>query len=288
MINFLFKELFLNFKRNSLLKLTSISTMSVILLILGMFLFLTFNLNKVIDSIEKRVEITVFLKDSVNEDSISELLENINKIDGIEKVNYISKSTALLEFVKDPEMKKFIDASGYNPLPDSLRIKIKKEIYEKGGLSQIAEVLTSLDGIEDVKYKKEETERLLKLIYTVRTGLTITGVIFLLVSFVVILNTAKLAILSRSDEIKLMKLVGATNWTIRIPFIFEAVVDGSLAGSLASFLIYLFSYVAMSSLKTIWGDFSVVFSIELFIGIIFLAVIVAIISNLLSVQKFLK
>ena len=288
MINFILKEVILNFKRNSLLKIASISTMVVVLLILGIFLFLTFNLDRVINIIEKKVEITVFLKDSVNEEALESLLKNINNIEGTEKISYISKAEALSEFVKDAEMKKFIDASGGNPLPASLRIKIKKEIYEKGGLPEIAEALTYLDGIEDVKYKKEETEKLLKLIYTVRTGLAITGIIFLLVSFIVILNTARLVIFSRSDEVKLMKLVGATNWTIRCPFIFEGVIDGIIAGSLASFLIYLFSYFVLSSLKTVWGDFLVIFSMDLFIVIVVISVIIAIISNLLSIQKILK
>ena len=262
--------------------------MSVILIILGIFMFLTLNLNKVIDIIEKKVEITVFLKDTVTEDRLTELLKDIKSIEGIENINYISKSEALSEFVKDAEMKKFIDASGGNPLPASLRIKIKKEIYERGGLFEIAEMLTRMDGVEDVKYKKEEIERLLKLIYTIRTGLTVTGIIFLLVSFIVILNTAKLSIFSRIDEIRLMRLVGATNLTIRCPFIFEGLVDGAIGGLLASFIIYIFSFLVLNSLKTMWGTFFVIFSKELMIAIILAGIVIAVISNLLSIQKFLK
>lgn len=277
-----------DYKQNSVLKFTSISTMSVILLILGIFLFLTFNLDKVIGIIEKKVEITVFLKDTVTEENLTELLQNVKNINGIEKINYISKNDALSEFIKDPEMKKFIDASGENPLPSSLRIKVKKEIYEKGGLPEIVELLICLDGVEDVKYKKEETEKLLKLIYTVKTGLAATGVIFLFVSFIVILNTAKLALLSRSSEITLIKSGGVSLWTIRLPFIIEGIIDGSIAGSIASFIIYLFSFLALNSLKTIWGDLGISFSIELFIIIISLSITIAVISNLLSIQKFLK
>lgn len=276
------------YKENTFLKITLISTMTVILLILGIFLFLTLNLNRVIEEIEKKVEITVFLKDSVTGENLTGLLKNIENLNGVEKVSYISKADALSEFVKDAEMKKFIDAlAENNPLPSSIRIKVKKEIYEKGELVEIASALTYLDGVEDVKYKKEESERLLKLIYTVRTGLSITGVIFLLISFIVILNTTKLSILSRVEEIRQMKSIGATGFTIRFPFIFEGLIDGSLAGIFASFVIYIFNFFAVTSLKAIWGGISIYFPIELFAGLILLSIIMSVISNLLSIQKFL-
>lgn len=276
------------YKENIFLKITLISTMTVILLILGIFLFLTLNLNRVIEEIEKKVGITVFLKDSVTGDNLTELLKNIENLNGVEKISYISKADALSEFVKDAEMKKFIDAlSENNPLPASIRIKAKKEIYEKGELAEIASALTYLEGVEDVKYKKEESERLLKLIYTVRTGLSITGVIFLLISFIVILNTTRLSILSRVEEIRQMKSIGATSFTIRFPFIFEGLIDGSLAGIFASFVIYIFNFFAVTSLKAIWGGISIYFPIELFAGLILLSIIISVISNLLSIQKFL-
>jgi len=232
------KEALLSFKRYPARFLVSLLTVSLSLLLLGAFLCLTLNLKLALRSLREKVEIEAFLKDEVPYSQMEELAGQIKLIDGVEDVVLVTKEVALLNLQREFG-KEFTEDLGDNPLPPSLRVKLRERWRKGEKVRGIAAKIGSLDGVEDVEYGGEWLGRLDRFVFLLLVLDLILGVIIGLSSFMSVSNVVSRTFLARRNELEIMRLVGATRRFIRRPFLYEGILQGLLGGGVGAAALFL-------------------------------------------------
>ena len=287
-----------NFWRNGWLSFASTAVLVVTLLVVGVFTITTLVVNSTISSLKAKINITVHFYDSATDEQIKELQKELTLRSDVASVKYVSKEETLQIWQQLPikdKTKNLINAEN-NPLPRGLQIKAK----DPKKMQDIA------DFINTDKYKPitsrlsyEENKNIITRLLNItdfvkKTGLGL-AIIFVAISIFVVFNTVRLTIYSRKDEIEIMRLVGAGNAYIRIPFYVEAILY-SLVATLVSTLIMWFgiSYISPmvnSYLGTVSIDLDAFFKeniLKIVLMQLSLAIIIAMISSRLSAWKYLR
>lgn len=223
--------------RNSGMSLASIFSILAMLLILGLCFVMVVNINLFTEVVKQDYDqVEVFLLDGVTREDAEDMMTRINAQPGVLDVTYRSKDEAL-DVLKTRwgESGYLLDSLGENPLPASLLI----EVNSLEDASKVAAYAGSIEGIDDVQYYQETVDKLTKITNFIQIGALAIMAFLVVVSIVVVSNTIKLTVAARSDEIMIMKYVGATNWFIRGPFICEGVLIGLIASIISTGLITL-------------------------------------------------
>jgi cell division transport system permease protein len=222
--------------------------MAICILILGVAVLITINADNFMSRLEADLEIVAFVDSSLSQSQVADINIEIEKLDGVKSVIFISREEALVNL-----QKKFADKDydlgktiGQNPLPDSYEVKAKNP----QDVANLAEQINKMPGVYKVNYGQGIVERLFQVTKWVRI-ISIGFIILLTMGTVfLIATTIRLAIFARRKEIYLMKLIGATDWFIRWPFFIEGILLGSV-GSLISILFLSWGYSALvSSMQT--------------------------------------
>jgi cell division transport system permease protein len=225
--------------RNASLFLLSLLVAAISLFLLALFSLVTVNLYKSIELLDEKIEIIVFLDRTANVESLQ---ENIEKLNGVNEVIFVSSEQALAELKNElQDTEEILNVFEENPLPASFRVKLESSFRNAEGLEEISSKIMLLSGIEETLYGGElvdQLKRVTRVIVLFDLGLLL--IIIFSVIFV-IFQTIKLTIFARSTEIEIMKLVGASNGFIAVPFTFEGVVQGFIGGIIA-FLLTLVTY----------------------------------------------
>jgi len=229
---FYIKEAFLSTKKNSVISLATVICLTATLIIVGIFLAISLNIDLFITNIESQLTAIAYFKDNFTEKEIKKLVEEISNLKGVKEVHYISKEEALQKLKEDlAEHEDILAGLPENPLPSSLEIKV----YETGYLEEIAALLSQYKGIEEVNYGGELTKSLMSIFNFVRKmGLWII-LVLLAIAILIMFSVIKISVHSRQQEIEIMALVGATSWFIRWPFIIEGFLKGFVSSLLAFF-----------------------------------------------------
>jgi len=245
MLGRIIKMSVVSFWRNRWLSLATTLIIILTLIIISVFSFMALIVNKTATSLREKVDLVVYLKDSDSEEQIRALREIIESRPEVESITYVSKKDALLRwqarYNNDEDLKNAVTEDD-NPLPRSLEVKTT----EAEQISTVAEFLQNEDYsplISQLSYEKNKTliDRLVSItsfIKKVGSGLSI---LFIIISIFVVYNAVKITIFARSQELEIMRLVGATDSYVRLPFVFEGVIYGLLA-AVASSLILIISY----------------------------------------------
>ncbi|WP_199616708.1 permease-like cell division protein FtsX [Paenibacillus alkalitolerans] len=295
-----FREGFRSIWRNGWMSFASISAISISLFILGVFMVVAMNVNKMTEDIEDEVEIRVYLDTNFQRSDVPKLQNEINSIDGVKRSEFVSKEEGL-EFLKDrlgEEGKELLEGQegDNNPLPDSFTV----EVYEPRTIDAVANSILALNEgrdpppIMEVNYGADTVRTLFKVTDIVRNvGLILVGGLALMSMFL-IANTIKITIVARRREIAIMKLVGATNGFIRWPFFIEGALLGIIGSVIPVAILFICYYQLISLTKMELGllqiallPLSEVASVlaGLLIGIGF---VIGVWGSMLSVRKFLK
>lgn len=234
-----FKSVFRNFS----LSLASISCISITLIIVGLAILLALNINNFAKEIKEDVTVVVFVDRDVEEKEVGVLKAKIELIDNIATLEYKSKK----ELKKEMEETSSVLASTMadwsdeeNPLKDTFQIKVKD--IEK--IDDTAKTIENLEGIDSVNYGETMVNSFLSVFRGVEKGTLIAVIALIIVTVFLIVNTIKLTIFSRKREISIMRLVGASNATIKMPFVIEGMVLG-LIGSIVPILLVIYGYFAL-------------------------------------------
>jgi cell division transport system permease protein len=229
-IRYYLSETITNLKRNFLMSIAAVSTVSISLLLLGGVLILGMIVANVTLNWESKVEISVFLRDDATPQEIDTLTSDIANMDQVEDVSFVSKEQAFEEFKKIYEAQpEFWQALSPDALPASLRIKLTEASFAE----EVGDTIRGRPGVDDVRFGGEIIKRLLQVNSLLRTVTFVMSLVLMIAAAALIANTIRLAIYARRDEIGIMKLVGATNWFIRIPFMLEGVF-AAIVGALIS------------------------------------------------------
>jgi cell division transport system permease protein len=245
-------EAFSSFRRNWVMSLVAVTIIYISLLLVGTFFLASALVNRVVSSFEAKVSISVFLKDGAAPEDVTKVQANVQKDKRVKGVSYVSKEQALQRFKeRTKNSPALVEQLRGNPLPASLEVQLNDP-------RQVAAVVTTIkadpvlikvikDPEADVKWGQNIVENLFAFTGIIRTFMLVFVVMLLIVSLVLIGNTIRLAIYSRRKEIGIMRLVGASNWFIRTPFLFEGVFQSILGALLA-----IATLVAAQSLIVPW------------------------------------
>jgi len=235
----LLREAFLSFRRAPLLSALSVTTIAFSLFTVGLFGLVAINLREALRGIEERVEIVAFVLRGTPPETITLAAQDVATFPEVLTVAYVSEDEALARARR--ELVEFRDAYRdlqVNPLPASLEIRLKDGFRDAASAQAVAERMQGFTFVEDVRFGRDWVEQLDDLRNLAGIlGLVIGGV-FALVAVVIIGVTIRLTLLQRAREIHIMRLVGATNWFIRGPFLLEGAIKGLMGGVLALVLCY--------------------------------------------------
>ncbi len=247
---YFFKHAFLSIMNNRLINLISMGTISISLLLFGSFMLLSVNLNNWIREWGESLSMSVYIEDSINKMTKRSIESRLSHLPGAEMKRFISKEQAMVHLKEALGAQAgLLGGLDINPLPASYEIVIKDVKDYQIDPKKLKESLEKLEGVEEVQYTEQWVERFEGLIYILKlVGLIIGGFLCIAVLFITT-NTIKLNIYSRRDEIEIYKLVGATDWFVKIPFLIEGAIQGILSG-LFSLLVLFFVYSFFSA-KTV-------------------------------------
>ena len=233
------REALLSFRRAPLLSVLSITTIAFSLFTLGLFGLVAINLRQALRGLEERVEIVAFVLRGTPAETITLATEDIAAFPEVQDVQYVTEAQALGRARR--ELVEFRDAYRdlqVNPLPASIEVRLKDGSRDAATVERVAQRLRGFSFVNDVRFGREWVEKLDHLRnVTGIVGLAI-GLAFAAVAVVIIGVTIRLTLLQRAREISIMRLVGATNWFIRGPFLLEGALKGVLGGLLSLVLCY--------------------------------------------------
>ena len=297
-MNYLFGQGMKNIWTNRIMSVASFCILSVSLLLIGFTLLFTANINRFVSGVENKNEVVIFLDEDVDSTMASAMENTIRNIQNVESVVFYSKDEALEDMKKSMESDNADELFSYvgedNPLPDAFRIRIA-DIEE---ISPTLMGINRLDGIDSIKSPTDFINILTGLKRFIGIVSAVILLALILVSLVIISNAARASVDIRKREIAIMKLVGATNTFIKVPFFVEGMFLGALAGIFAS-AVTCFGYSelikVLSQDMTIWSIMSVngfipvsEFVIKLVIGYAAAGMIISGFGTVMSTRKYLK
>jgi cell division transport system permease protein len=238
-VRLLTREALLSFRRAPLLSTLSITTIAFSLFTVGLFGLVAINLRRALQGLEERVEIVAFVLRGTPAETITLATQDIAAFPEVQDVTYVTEAQALARARR--ELVEFRDAYRdlqVNPLPASIEVRLKPGSRDAATVERVAQRLRGFGFVNDVRYGREWVQKLDHLRnITGIVGLVI-GLAFAAVAVVIIGVTIRLTLLQRAREIAIMRLVGATNWFIRGPFLLEGGLKGLLGGLLSLVLCY--------------------------------------------------
>lgn len=253
-LSYQFLEVIKNINRYKFASFSSLVSVTVIFLILSSFLLFMININKFVSILSSKASMVVYLKKSLNKGVIDNLTKKIINIKGIKELKYISQEEALKEMKNSLGKNANIFAVlAENPLPASLEVKFEKVgmsgLKDERVVAKIAALISNMPGVDEVDYGYKIFDVMIKAVKIIK--ITFIGVLLVFSFFTILLltNTLRLALFARRNEIDIMKLIGVTNWSIRLPFLIEGIALSSLGCILSLVLLWVLFNIILQRLE---------------------------------------
>jgi cell division transport system permease protein len=280
-----------NISENRLVHLIGIGTMAIAFLIFDVFLLVFLNINYWIEEQGSSLSMSIYFKGNADKVAVERVTEELLQYPEVTVKEFISKSDAMRNLKKRLGDKAgLLDGLKDNPLPASL------EILLSGGRTedfprQLKTRLERLEVVDEVHYSHEWIEKIQAIMGAVRLiGIIFGGLLFLAALFIII-NTIKLTIYSRHDEVEILKLVGATNRLVKAPFLIEGSIQGLLGGLTALVILFLCYLVTIYriDLRIGFSSLEIVFLSPRFILLLLLmSIIVGFLGSMISLSRFFR
>ncbi|HEX8098600.1 MAG TPA: permease-like cell division protein FtsX [Actinomycetota bacterium] len=236
-IEYYFKETFQGLRRNGLIAFAAVSTAFIALFLLGMALLVRREVDLLIQATESDVEISVFLQDNISPSHQQHLDQLLRGMPEVGTVQFESKAAAYerartIIFRNEPEVIRNVSPDAF---PASFRVKLK----DPKTFRVVDARLQGQPGIDKIVDHRELLTRLFSVTAVFRVGMFAVAVIMLVSAAALIGNTVRMAVFARRKEIGIMRLVGATNWHIRVPFLIEGIIEGLLGAAAAIVALFI-------------------------------------------------
>src|SRR3989339_263299 len=241
-IEFFIVEAFRSFKRGALMSLVAVGTITVSLVLFGIFLLLVINLGNVVGDVSSRLDVVAYVDKDISLKEAGALQIELAKLQGVTKVRYISNDESWKEFRKDFGAKLDLnEVVRYNPLPHSFMLTVRTPEL----LSTVADEVVKNDLVVEASYSDKMVAKIKSLVDAVRIGGAALVILISIATLLIVVNTIRLTVLARETDISIMKLVGATNTFVKFPFIIEGIIIGVIGG-VSAFLILKLAYDAVA------------------------------------------
>ncbi|MDI6900078.1 MAG: permease-like cell division protein FtsX [Anaerosomatales bacterium] len=299
-VGYFIKESFVSFRRNWVMSLGAVITIYLSLLLVGASVGTSMLVNQVVRSVEEKVTIRIFIADGAAAEDVQALQDALSADERVKSIRYVSKEEALSEFKESmAESPEIVEQLEVNPLPASLDLELNNPSDVQAVVDDIKANETFLkicdrpdDPEKSLKYGQQVVNQLFTFTRILRVVMAVFIVMLGVISLIFINNAIRLAIYARRKEIGIMRLVGASNWFIRTPFLMEGVIQSLIGavlaiGSLAIVQLYALPKIseAMPFLPlSLSGGSSVQIALILVVG----GIIIGLIGSGLALRRYLK
>jgi cell division transport system permease protein len=275
------REAFTASGRAPLLSILGVVTIAFSIFAFGLFGLVAINIRQALEQVEQRVEVRAFVSDSTEIESVAAAMKDIGEFPEVLRVDYVSKEQALTRARK--EMGEFADVFEAGVLPASIEIHLRPGKQDPATVKSVADRVKTYHFIDDVRYGEEWVAKL----YRLRTIATVSGIAlgaaFAAVAIIIIGATIRMTVLARAKEISIMRLVGATDMFIRLPFLIDGLVKGVCGGLLALIFVWIANRVVNEYvIQTVFFDRQMIF-----LGIVGGA-FMGVLGSLVSVSRHLR
>ena len=285
------RDAFKSVVRNFSLSFASIMCTTITLILVAVAIVAAANVQNATKLIEDELTIVTYLKKDVTEEQIENIKTELKSYRYIDEVEFKSKDEWKLEMSNyDDSFKTVLDYLDENPLKDSFVLKVN----DVKNLSETSEYVKAITGVDTVKYGEGMVEQVISVFDVVQKIVVVVVIALILVTGFLISNTIKLTIFSRRSEIEIMRLVGASNITIKLPFLFEGLIIG-LIGSVIPVCITIYGYVILysrlhgklfSNMIMLIKPYPFVFYVSLIV--VAIGALVGMYGSIKAVRKYLK
>jgi cell division transport system permease protein len=291
------RESFFSLWRNGWLSIAAVSVLTLSLYVVGILFVLTMTANNVLKNVESKINVSVYFKSDVEEEKILEVKKEMESFSEIKSIEFVSKEKALEDFKKnnadEPVIMQSLEEIGENPLLASLVIK-SHDPNQYQSISNYIDKASFSSDVSRINYgkNKEIIDKLNNIINQIKKIGSILAIIFGIVSILIIFNTIRITIYIHKQEIEVMRLVGASNMFIRLPFLFEGVLYGIIGSAVATGILALTvrlvnPYASLITSQNLMNAYSQ--NLLLILGIqAALGVFLGVFSSLVAMRKYLK
>lgn len=281
-----------NIWTNPFLSLVTLSTIAISMLILGLFSLIYLNVQQSLHQMGGELQITAYLQETISSEQAKVLRSKVADWPEVERITYISKEQALARFRSQlREYAGILEGLKENPLPASLEVTLMPQYGRSGNIKELSTRLGRLPGVAEVQYGRKWMAKLRVFVEVMKlVGITVGGLLLIATIFV-ISNTIKLTFYSRREELEIMRLVGATDFFIKAPFLIEGLLHGLggallAAGGLSLLLLFLFSHLDLPlRLAVMAGSLP---TGQLVAGFLGLGLLLGVMGSMVSLRRFLR
>ena len=285
---YLISEGFKNVWRHKMTTFTAVFSLFLALYFVGLLAIAGENTKSILQYLRSKYKIEVFFKQDIEYGSAKSISASILKIKGVRSSTVINKDDAVRIF-KDQFGEDILAILGYNPLPISAVVNLKRKSDQLLDASPIVNEIKILDGVEQVRYQGHLIKKIERTYAKIMKYFPFMAMVFILVAVLVIYNTVKLSIFARKELINSLKLIGATKLFIQMPFIFEGLIDGFMASLIASPLI-LVTVNGVNYMMNNFTSWNIQLSIApiLFLWLTLLSGIISVVGSYRAVSGIMK
>lgn len=283
-MNLTVREALLAFRRAPLLSALSVTTIAFSLFVVGLFGLVAVNLQEALRGVAERVEIVAYLLPGTPIETITLAEKDIEAFPEVQSATYVSEDSALARARNElVEFRDVLQELERNPLPASIDVKLKPKFRDADHVKEVADRLSGFGFVDDVRYGQDWVDKLDRLRGIAAAVGLVVGAAFAVVAIIIIGTTIRMAVLQRSREIAIMRLVGATDGFIRRPFLLQGAIKGMLGGLVAMGLSYG-AYVAINR----WLIHAAFFSREQAVAIVGFGTLIGLFGSAASVGRHLR
>jgi cell division transport system permease protein len=246
---FYFREAWRSFQQHRGLTTTAILSLAATLSLCGLFLLLAHNAQIALKLIGDRREMVVYLRDEVSDAERDSLVAKLESLYG--SVTYVSKAQAWDEFKQQIGDAALLEAVGQNPLPASLRVRLRPELLNFDAMQVAAQQVGEFPEVEDVRYGGEWVRRLDDLGAAMRRGAVAAGIVVALAILFILYNTIRLSVLARRPQVEIMSRLGAADRFIATPFVIEAMLQALIAALAALGILFALEQAVTASIVSV-------------------------------------
>jgi len=288
-LGYFFEEALTSFWRSRLINTLSIGTIAVSLFVLGAFLTVASNLNEVVTRWTRKVQVSFYLSDGLEDRIRQSLVDRLTEDAAVELIEVVTREQALERFrTLFHDLRSLPDDLGENPFPASVEVTLRSDHRSPNEVQRLVREFEAAPGVEEVQYDLLWIQRLATAVRLVRGIGGLLGGILALAGVFTISNVIKLTVYARQDELDIMRLVGATRGYVRGPFVVEGMLQGGLGGLLSVGLLWLtFQVLARDALAAsdILGRAVVFLPRELGVAIVLGGMLVGVVGSLVSLGR---
>ncbi|MCU0242593.1 MAG: permease-like cell division protein FtsX [Vicinamibacteria bacterium] len=239
-VRYFFQEALISLWRSRLMNALSIATIAISLFVLGAFLTVASNLSLVVSQWSRKVQVTFYLKDNLEERIRAGLAGRLKDDAAVEGVTYVDRQEALERFREMfRDLRTLPEDLGENPFPAFFEVTIRSGRAAETEVERLVEAYKDAPGVEEIQYDLLWIRRLSMAIRLMRWLGAFLGSLLLIAAIFTIANVIRLTVYARQDELDIMRLVGATSAYVKGPFVVEGMLQGGLSGLLAVACLYL-------------------------------------------------